>query len=420
VQADIQLPELFIPFLTQNKRYKVSYGGRGGGKTESIGRIAIIKSYSQKGVILCCREIQKSIDESVYRLLKTIIQDYGLQNDFKILINKIINLKSGCEFVFHGLRDLSVDNLKSIKGIIFCWVEEAHSVSTNSWNVLKPTIRESNSEIWVSFNRKYRRDPVWREFCEYPDDDTLIVKVNWYDNPFFPDVLKKEMERDYRNKPKEVADHIWEGTPQTKSDLRVYRFDLARNTSVSPIPYYNAVETWTMWDFGVRDSTAIAIAQIFEDPKAPNGIWINFIDEYIDRNKSVNDYKKWVTKHECYDAGWRHACDPSGANRNESLSSWVDALAPELMMEYSHGVSISEYIDLANEYMASVRINENQCPQFYDMFCNWEYPEGEDGLPKEGSKPCHDMYSHPGTAFYYFIMERFNPRYKNKKYEIRV
>ena len=138
-----------------------------------------------------------------------------------------------------------------------------------------------------------------------------------------------------------------------------------------------------MWDFGVRDPTAIAIVQIFPDPNAPNGIWINFVKEYVNRNKSVEHYKEWVMKQEYFDNNWRHACDPAGANRSESLSSWVDKLEPELQMDYTHGKSIAEYVDLANEYIPSVKINENQCPQFYDMFTNWEYPEGDDGLPKE-------------------------------------
>ena len=416
----LEIPEILLPLITVDIRYKILHGGRGGGKTENIGLALVAKSFefTSTDKILCAREVQKSIDESVYTVFKDIIHRYELHPYFSVLKNKIVNKKSGCTIIFHGLRDLSVDSIKSIKGIRICWVEEAHSVTTNSWRILKPSIRVEGSEIWVSFNRKFRRDPVWREFCEVPDENTLIIYINWPDNPFFPDVLRAEKDRDYKNLSKEEADHIWLGLPQAKSNLRVFRFDPAVSTINKKIPYYDGVETWTAWDFGVADPTAIIFIQILQDPKAPNGVWINIFDEYINRNHSSGHYKKVVLGKEHFDANWKHAGDPAGAARSHSLNSWIDELGPEIDIDYTTGKSINEYVDLANKYLPSVRINEQATPQTYDMFTNWEYPAGEDGYPKEGSKPKHDVYSHPGTAFYYFVMERFNPDYQNRKFQI--
>lgn len=420
LKVDLDVPEKLLPIFTEKKRYKIAHGGRGGGKSETFARFLILKSYAIKGKILCAREVQKSIDESVYALIKDTIELLGLTHQFDITKNRISNKLTGSMFIFHGLRDLSVDSIKSIKGIKIVWVEEAHGVSINSWRVLKPTVREENSQIWASFNRKFRKDPVWREFCETPDEDTVVIKINWYDNPFFPEVLRKEKDRDYKNLPKDEADHIWEGNPQVSSGLRVYRFDITKNTRNKRIPYTPGHETWSMWDFGVADPTAIAIVQILPHPDAPNGIIINFIDEKVERNQRSEYYKKWILNHEHYGGDWKHAGDPAGTARSHDLSSWVDQLAPEIGIEYTHGKSVNEFVDLANKYVPSVRINESQTPQFYDMFTNWEYPKStqDENLPKEGAKPQHDIYSHPGTAFYYFIMERFNPDYQNRRIQI--
>lgn len=225
---DFQYPSIFQPFFTKAYRYKVSDGGRGGGKTETFGRYFICqRSFVGPGRCLCTREIQKSIDESVYKVLTDIIKEYDLHEFFDIKKTSIRNLVTGYDFVFHGLRDLTVDSLKSIKGITECWVEEAHNVTVNSWTVLRPTIRAekcipwfkddgsveySDSEIWISFNRKRIDDPVYVEFCKEKDPEVLHIHANWDSNPFFPEVLKKEKDRDYRRNP-ELARHVWEGLP---------------------------------------------------------------------------------------------------------------------------------------------------------------------------------------------------------------
>ena len=172
----------------------------------------VLKSYEKSGIILCAREIQKSIDESVYKLITVEIERLGVSHDFDILKNKITNKITGCQFVFHGLQNHTVDSIKSMQGIDIVWVEEASSVTHHSWQILTPTVRNEGSEIWISFNRSRPNDPVWEKFCKNPDDDTHIVEINWYNNKWFPDVLRKEKDRDYKNN-FELAEHIWGGKP---------------------------------------------------------------------------------------------------------------------------------------------------------------------------------------------------------------
>ncbi len=225
---NIQYPSIFEPFATKKKRYKIAHGGRGGAKTETIARLLIGKALKISGVILCLREIQKSIDSSVYSTIKRLIIDSGLSGLFEIQAKKIISRKTGCIFLFHGLRDLTVDNLKSIDNVKICWVEEAHAVTKNSWDILRPSIRGEDSEIWVSFNRRRVDDPVWEELCDQPTPDTELLYVTYKDNEFFPDVLEKERLRDLKRN-ELVYKHIWLGEPLNIEGLCYPEFSRERH-----------------------------------------------------------------------------------------------------------------------------------------------------------------------------------------------
>ena len=404
---EIEIPRVYQDYLKYNKRYKIAYGGRGSGKTESFARMLIIKSMQGKYRLLCAREVQKSINDSVYQVLIDIINDYGLGPDFDILKTKIINKDTGSEFLFHGLRDMTVDSLKSIKGINYVWVEEGHSVSKNSWEVLIPTIREEDSEIWVTFNRKFRKDPVYELLCKNPDDDTIVKHVNWDQNPFFPKVLEKERLKAKEQDPVRYR-HVWEGHPETNLKAIVYyNFNRSQNIVKEPLKYNPSLETWSGFDFGVSDPTSIIVAQIEPDPDAPNGMWINIIDSYENVGLEPEEYGKWMKKREYYNSDMNHAGDPSGSSRTASkgLRSWIKQI--DLPIMYKYGYSIEEHVSQANKYMRSIRVCESQCEDVVDMFEQWMYPTDKNGEKVEGSNPKHDNFSHYGTAFYYFIMNRF-------------
>lgn len=206
--------------LFKPKRYKTFHGGRGGAKSWAAARALVIMAASGKLRILCTREVQNSIKDSVHKLLKDQIEMLGLNPWFRIT-NESITSASGSEFLFKGLR-FDPLGIKSTEGVDICWVEEAQSVSSDSWAILIPTIRKEGSEIWVTFNPGEESDPTYQRFIVNPPDDSVTVEVNYYDNPYLPETLRKEMEYckrvDY-----EAYEHIWLGKPKSISDSVIFR-----------------------------------------------------------------------------------------------------------------------------------------------------------------------------------------------------
>ena len=157
------------------------------------------------------REVQESIKDSVHKLLSDRITFYDLR-DYKVMETQIINKITGTTFIFKGLQEQNAGNIKSLEGIDIVWLEEAQKISKKSWDILDPTIRKNGSEIWISMNREEENDPVWKAVALNPDKQTLVVKVNYTDNPFCPDEMKYLAEKCRREAPDDF-EHIWLGAP---------------------------------------------------------------------------------------------------------------------------------------------------------------------------------------------------------------
>jgi phage terminase large subunit len=218
---NVDLPEKMIPALFGKHRYKVFRGGRGSGKSWSVARALVALGRSKKLRILCAREVQRSIQDSSYKLLKDQIEMLGLGGDYEVLKNEIRG-KNGTEFIFRGLGNLTAESIKSFEGIDIAWVEEAHTVSDRSWELLIPTVRKGGSEIWVTYNPESPEDPVDRRFVVQPPPDSAIVNINWYDNPWFPEVLRGEKDYLYQVDTA-TAEHIWGGAYRKASDAQILR-----------------------------------------------------------------------------------------------------------------------------------------------------------------------------------------------------
>jgi hypothetical protein len=209
MQLKVEIPTK-LKFLFEPHRYKVARGGRGSGKSWSFARALIVRALSQKTRILCAREIQKSIKESVHRLLTDQIEIMGVGDCFTIN-DTSLTCSNGSEFFFEGLFR-NVNRIKSIEGVDIAWVEEAETVSDESWVKLIPTIRTPRSEIWVTFNPRYEDDPTYVRFVTQKPDNAVSVIVNYADNPYFPDELLLEMTAE---KARDVTRYrnIWLGEP---------------------------------------------------------------------------------------------------------------------------------------------------------------------------------------------------------------
>lgn len=222
----IEVVAAFRPLLQQKARYKVFYGGRGGAKSYNFALSALLLARQNKLRILNVREIQRSIKDSVHKLYEDLIHKYEL-SDYDVKRDSIVNLATGSEFIFAGLHR-NVQEIKSMEGIDIAWVEEAQSVSDESFEILLPTIRKENSEIWLSFNRYSDNDPVYKRFVAKPRENSIIQQVLWSDNPFFPSVLREEMAADFELDPDRAA-HIWNGEPLAQLDKAVINRNIVHN-----------------------------------------------------------------------------------------------------------------------------------------------------------------------------------------------
>ena len=249
---NFELPEKLLYFITENARYKVAYGGRGSGKSWSAARCLIIFAIKSKVRILCTRQLQTSIKDSVHKLLSDSIYSMGLEPFFDITRDTIRCTETGSEFIFKGIQN-NINEIKSIEGIDYCWVEEAQSVSAESWEILIPTIRKEGSEIWVTFNPDREEDATYQRFIKNSPPNSIIQLVNYYDNPWFTDVLQKEMEYD-----KKVDygkyEHIWLGKTVIDTEAQIYsgKFELKEFETPEKITFYYGVD----WGFA-NDPTAL-------------------------------------------------------------------------------------------------------------------------------------------------------------------
>ena len=227
----IKIAKPFLPLISEKIRYKLYHGGRGGGKSYAFADALLAKGLKEKLLIACFREIQDSIEDSVYKLLKDRIEFYGLE-EYKILRDEIVNQLNGTRFVFKGLRDQDSQKIKSLEGVDIAWVEEWQSISKKSWEMLAPTIRKDRSEIWISMNRDGENDPIWKALAANPDNRTLVVKVNYYDNPFCPDELRLQAEK-CKSEDLDAYRHIWEGEPLNQGDYKLIAIDKVREAMTS-------------------------------------------------------------------------------------------------------------------------------------------------------------------------------------------
>lgn len=227
------------------------------------------------------------------------------------------------------------------------------------------------------------------------------------DNPSLTKEYKEELENTYTGV---LYDRFILGKWVASSEFTVYRFDRRVNGVKDKIEFIPGAESYMALDFGISDPTFIIVCQVFQVPKRINkhGIIIQVVDEYVNRNKDAAHYKNWILSRPYYNqTDWRFYGDPAGAARGASLKSWISELAPEIPVQYRTKPSVNDMISCANKFISCVRINERQCPRTFEMFENWAYPTDKNDQPKEGALPNHDLYSHPGTAWYYGTINHF-------------
>jgi phage terminase large subunit len=219
---DIPTARVFVPLL-KPARYKGAHGGRGSGKSHFFGGSLIERAVCQRGLrAVCIREVQKSLDESVKRLLEDKIAAMGVGSMFKPQESKI-RTPGGGQIIFQGMQDHTAESIKSLEGYDIAWVEEAQALSKRSLQLLRPTIRKPGSELWFSWNPESQEDPV-DVLLRGPHcpEDAIVVEANWRDNPWFTAELEEERARDQVAEDDDYG-HVWEGEYLTISEARIFR-----------------------------------------------------------------------------------------------------------------------------------------------------------------------------------------------------
>jgi hypothetical protein len=332
MECKIEIGEKCLFFLTGNTRYKVAYGGRGGYKSWSVARSLIAKSIEKKIRILCTREIQNSIKDSVHRLISDQIHLMGLQGSFTITNDSITNVL-GSQFIFKGLRANTAE-IKSLEGIDINWTEEAESVKSDSWDVLIPTIRKPGSEIWVTFNTGHEDDDTYRRFVTNKPENCETVQTFYYENPWLPDVLAKEA-RDCKARDPIKYRSIWLGEPIGTGGKIWTPYD----------------ENIHVRDFPMEQVAKTANCFMGMDPHSkyfPFCVWVALIPK-TGRTTEWEDFYKWIY------AEWPTYDMFSGyysEYRNKNfLSNWgtIADFAREVYIKdglQEHGINVfSRYID---------------------------------------------------------------------------
>lgn len=275
--------------LFEPARYKVFHSGRDAGKSWGFATALLIIGANRPIRVLCARETQKSIRDSVHKLLSDRIETLGMGGIYHVLQSSITN-DLGTEIVFTGLSDQTVASVKSYEGIDICWVEEAQDFADRSWNILTKTIRKEGSEIWISFNPELDTDPTWVRFVEKPYPGSIVVGLTYRDNPWHSKVMEDERIRDSKLLSKVDYDNIWEGKTRPAVAGAIYADEVAmmyQEKRFGDFPYDPFLPAFAIFDLGWNDSTAISVVQKHLSKLA----FINYLE---DDHKAPDHYSGWL------------------------------------------------------------------------------------------------------------------------------
>ena len=305
ITAQIQIPPKLIPvFTAENVRYRGAYGGRGSAKTRTFALMTAIKAYQFaeagiSGAILCAREFMNSLADSSMEEIKQAIQSVDWLNDYFEIGQHYIRTRNGLiSYIFCGLRH-NLDSIKSKARILLCWVDEAEKVSEMAWRKLTPTVREANSEIWVTWNPEVEGSPTDLRFRQNIPDNAVVVELNYQDNPFFPEVLEQERLNDLERLDYASYAWIWEGAYLENSEKQVLNGKYIVQEFDDDL-YKKAERLFFGGDFGyANDPSTLIRSFILNDclyiEYEAYGVHVE-LDEMPSFYDSVPESRKWLIK----------------------------------------------------------------------------------------------------------------------------
>jgi phage terminase large subunit len=412
--VNAQFPEK-LQFLFQPKRYKVAKGGRGGAKSWGFARALLLHGTGQTYFgrplrILCAREIQKSIKDSVHTLLRKQVSELGLDGFYKVKEQEIVG-QNGTEFIFAGLKQ-NIDNLKSYEDVDICWIEEAHVVSKRSWEVLIPTIRKDGSEIWASYNPSLETDETHVRFAINTPPNCELVTINYRDNPWFPDVLKIEMEH-LKAKDPDAFENVYEGQCKQVVEGAVYKNELIaaeKDGRIMRVPYDATKPVHTFWDLGFGDMTCIWFVQAI-------GFEFRMIDYLSAAQQGLGYYlKEMQSRGYVYGTDYlpHDAVQKQFAAGGRSIADQMEA-AGRTTQIIPRG-SVETRILAARSVFNRCVFDKEKCADGIQALRHYRY-ESDDKLLTLKKNPLHDWASHGADAFGAFAVAIEEPERQRRELE---
>ena len=399
--------------LFKKSRYKVLFGGRGGAKSWGIARALLIKGAKDPIRILCAREFQTSIKDSVHKLLCDQIDSLGLLSFYEITQTSIRG-RNGTEFSFVGLKN-NVSNIKSYEGVDICWVEEAQTTSRLSWNILIPTIRKEGSEIWISFNPELETDETYQRFVANPPADSITMKVNWYDNPWFPETLRLEKDS-LKARDEEAYNQVWEGLCRQTVDGAIFAKEMQqaeKDGRICRVPYDATKPVHAVFDLGWSDSTAIWFLQFV-------GMETRLIRYIEDNQKTISYYLATMqTYGYVYDKIWlpHDAENKTLAAAGRSIDDIVRAAGYKT--EIMPRVPILDSINAARTIFPNCYFDREHTADGLACLRHYRY-EVDPETGQFSRNPLHDHYSHGADAFRYIALMIKEPPKRKKSAQIAM
>lgn len=406
-----------LHFLFEPHRYKIAHGGRGSAKSWSFARALLLQGIApsiggrpwDSLRVLCARETQKSIADSVHKLLCDQIVEMGIGSDYEVQQNSILGRRNHTEFIFAGLRH-NINNIKSVESCDIAWVEEAHTVSKQSWDILIPSIRKDQSEIWATFNPELDTDDTYKRFVLTPPRSAHVVRVNWQDNPWFPQVLQEEME-EMRERDHDNYLHIYEGECTSSVSGAIYKAEIARATKegrICRVSYDATKPVQTFWDLGFDDCTSIIMAQ-------PVAGMYNVIDCLEDSGKTIEWYLRQLQKREYvfgtfwlpWDGLKQYKKLGSGKSTEEILRAAGCNVRFVTMLEVHEG------INALRTMFPQIQFDAERCADLLQSLRHYQWGPLKEGQRKR--EPLHNWASHFSDSARYMATAIKTPQIEAEK-----
>lgn len=387
-------------------RFRVLYGGRDSGKSWSIARTLLGRGCIKPERILCTREVQKSIAESVHQLLKDQILTLGLEDFYEVQQNYILGA-NGTQFSFHGLSGQTATSIKSFEGTTICWVEEAQTISKRSWDLLEPTIRAPNSEILVSFNPELDTDETYKRFVTNTPPDSIVTQINWEDNPWRSAVLDAARERMRVESPEDYA-HIYGGQCRPAVEGAIYYKEVSALRSsgrLCNIPYDPMLKVHVVADLGFNDFMSLILVQRMTSE-------VRIIRYVEDRMRDIPSYSQQLKALD-YNYGTLYLPHDAKAKTLASSNNPSGATAQEQFEKLGWNVQLVDNIDIeqgirkTREMFRRFYIDKTNAVELLNRLGRYRRKVNVEG---QGSAPRHDDASHgsDGTRYLAIVADQMS------------